>query len=60
MSILKNETPILEFDDDPNAVIQPDHQAHLVHLPREAVLAFLSDEIDRYAKAHDGEVVGLF
>ncbi len=60
MSILKNEIPILEFDDDPNAVIRPDHQAHLVHLPRKAVLAFLSDEIDRYAKAHDGEVVGLF
>lgn len=60
MSIRKNEIPILAFDSDPNAVIQPNHNADLVHLPRKAVLAFLGDEIDLYAREHGGEVVGIF
>lgn len=60
MSILRNEIPLLEFDTDKNAVIMPNHEQIDVHLPPKAVLAFLSDEIDTYARGHDGRIVAEF
>ncbi len=48
--IHKHEIPILEFDDNPQAVIMPTHEGLDVHLPEKCVYAFLEDEIDRFAK----------
>ena len=48
--IQKHEIPILEFDDNPQAVIMPTHEGLDLHLPEKCVYAFLEDEIDRFAK----------
>lgn len=37
MSIQKNEIPILEFDDDPSAVINPNHEGLNLQLPEKCV-----------------------
>lgn len=50
MSILKNEIPILEFDSDKTAVINPDHEGLNLRLPEKCVFAFLGDYIDTYAQ----------
>ena len=48
--IQKHAIPILEFDDNPQAVIMPDHEGLDLHLPKKCVYAFLGEEIDRYAR----------
>mgnify|MGYP007062594758 CR=1 FL=1 len=40
MSILKNEIPILEFDTEKNAVINPTHENLDIKLPSKCVLLF--------------------
>ncbi len=57
MSIIKHEYPILEYDTDPHAVIEPNHEHFTVTLPRKAVIGFLADEIDRYATVHNAKAV---
>ena len=49
MSIIKNEIPILEFDSELTAVIDPTHEKLELNLPRKCVFAFLGDYIDEYA-----------
>lgn len=49
MSIIKNEIPILEFDSEQVAVINPTHENLYLHLPEKCVFAFLGDYIDEYA-----------
>lgn len=49
MSIVKNEIPILEFDTDPTAVIDPVHENLGLQLPKKCVFAFLGDYIEEYA-----------
>ncbi|MBE6529610.1 MAG: phosphorylase [Ruminococcaceae bacterium] len=62
MSITKHELPILEYDSSPSAVIQPDHERHLLslRLPERAVFAFLGEAVDDYAKAHGAKIAGKF
>ena len=50
----------MEFDTDKNAVIMPNHRHINVQLPPKAVLAFLSDEIDTYARDHNGRIAAEF
>lgn len=38
--IQKHAIPILEFDDNPQAVIMPDHEGLDLHLPKKCVYAF--------------------
>ena len=38
--IQKHAIPILEFDDNPQAVIMPDHEGLDLHLPKEVCLCF--------------------
>ena len=40
----------LEFDDNPQAVIMPEHAGLDLHLPKKCVYAFLGEEIDSYAR----------
>lgn len=58
--IQKHEIPILEFDDNPQAVIMPTHEGLDLHLPEKCVYAFLGDEIDRFSKTVGAEQVATF
>ena len=60
MSIQKHEIPILEFDSDPSAVLEPGHEALDVHFPERAVFAFLQDTIEKYALQRGGKVLTHF
>ena len=58
--IQKHAIPILEFDDNPRAVMMPDHEGLDLHLPKKCIYAFLGEEIDRYAKAVGANCVAEF
>lgn len=58
--IQKYAIPILEFDDNPLAVIMPNHEGLDLQLPKKCIYAFLEEEIDRYAREVGAECVGEF
>ena len=58
--IQKHVIPILEFDDNPQAVIMPNHEGLDLQLPKKCIYAFLEEEIDRYAREVGAECVGEF
>lgn len=60
MEIFKNEIPILEYDPNPKAVLEPGHEKLGIVLPQKAIFAFLGEEIDRFAKENGGEKLGEF
>ena len=55
--IIKNEIPILEYDDFSPEVIAPDHDMEKVALPEKCLFAFLGDVVNRYAREKKAEVV---
>ena len=55
--IQKHAIPILEFDDNPQAVIMPNHEGLDLQLPKKCIYAFLEEEIDRYAQEVGAECV---
>lgn len=46
MAIIKNEIPILEYDNNPHSVLIPGHEKLNLQLPKKAVFSFLGDCID--------------
>ena len=60
MAIIKNEIPILEYDDSQLSVLMPNHEKLNLQLPKKAVFAFLGDHIDKYANKHNCEIVAKF
>jgi hypothetical protein len=54
--IIRNEIPILEYDDSSTEVIPPDHDWTAGKLPEKCFFAFLGDVVHKYAKAHDAIV----
>lgn len=58
--IQKHVIPILEFDDNPQAVIMPNHEGLDLQFPKKCIYAFLEEEIDRYAQEVGAECVGEF
>lgn len=58
--IHKHAIPILEFDDNPQAVIMPNHEGLDLKLPKKCIYAFLEEEIDRFAQEVGAECVGEF
>lgn len=58
--IQKHAIPILEFDDNPQAVIMPNHEGLNLKLPKKCIYAFLEEEIDRFAQEVGAEYVGEF
>jgi len=60
MAILKNNIPILEYDDNQTAVIMPTHEKLQFPLPEKVVFAFLGDTIDTYAKKQNAKTVAEF
>lgn len=60
MGIIKNAIPILEFDTEQTAVINPTHENLKLRLPKKCVFAFLGNYIDEYAGKTDTEQVSSF
>lgn len=60
MSIQKNEFPILEYDNNPEAVINPNHEGLNLKLPTKCVYGFLGEYIDEFAKENKAEKVAEF
>lgn len=60
MSIIKHTIPILEYDTNPYAVIDPTHEKLDLDLPKKCVFAFLGDYIDQFAIHHHAEKVAEF
>lgn len=60
MALHKNEIPILEYDDNQNAVIIPTHDNLNIKLPKKAVFAFLGDMIDQCAAMYHLQPVEHF
>ena len=58
--IQKHAIPILEFDDNPQAVLMPTHEGLDLKLPKKCIYAFLEEEIDRYAQEVGADCVGEF
>lgn len=60
MSIIKNEIPLLEFDTEQAAVINPTHEKLDLKLPKKCVFAFLGNYIDEYAQKIHATQVSTF
>lgn len=60
MAIMKNEIPILEFDTEQTAVINPTHENLDLHLPKKCVFGFLGDYIEEYANKNNIKQVSTF
>ena len=60
MSIQKNPIPILEFDTEQTAVINPTHEKLDLKLPQKCVYAFLGEYIDEYASKTETRKVSEF
>ena len=60
MSIIKNEIPILEFDTEKDAIINPTHEMLNIKLPQKCVFAFLEDYIEEYASKNALKQVAHF
>ena len=60
MSILKNGIPILEFDSEQTAVINPTHEKLNLKLPKKCVFAFLGEYISTYANKTETVKVSEF
>ena len=58
--IQKHAIPILEFDDNPQAVLMPTHEGLDLKLPKKCIYAFLEEEIDRYAQEVGADCIGEF
>nr|WP_297766331.1 nucleoside phosphorylase [uncultured Butyrivibrio sp.] len=55
--IIKNEIPILEYDDSSAEVIRPDHDLEGIQLPEKCLFTFLGDVVHKYAEDNSAEVV---
>ncbi len=55
--IIKNEIPLLEYDDASLEVISADHEWTTGQLPEKCLFAFLGDVVHDYANQHGAEVV---
>lgn len=60
MSIIKNKIPILEFDTEQTAVIDPAHEGLGLQLPAKCVFAFLGGYIEAYAEKTGARKVSEF
>ena len=60
MTLIKNKIPILEYDDNPCAVLMPAHERLNIHLPEKAVFVFLGECVEAYAHLEKAEKVAEF
>lgn len=60
MAIIKNEIPILEYDDNQMSVIMPTHEHLDFEVPEKVVFPFLGETVEEYAKAHGAVEIATF
>ncbi len=60
MALHRHHIPILEYDDAPHAVLEPNHEKLCLALPPVMVFPFLGDEVDGYAQREKLSVLGTF
>lgn len=60
MSVIKNEIPILKFDNNFKAMIQPPYEQLELRLPSKCVFAFVGDYVEEYAKKYNAKQVTEF
>ena len=60
MAIIKNEIPILEFDTEKTAVLNPTHEKLGLNLPEKCVFSFLGEHITEYASRTETVKVSEF
>lgn len=58
--IIKNEIPVLEYDDFSTEVIKPNHGCEELKLPEKCVFAFLGECVDEFATANDAIIAEKF
>ena len=58
--IIKNEIPILEYDNYSSEVIKPNHGCEEVNLPKLCVFAFLGDCVDKFAMENHATIAEEF
>ena len=54
--MIKNDIPLLEYDDCSPEVIAPDHDTKDLKLPEKCLFTFLGDVVDDYAEKNNAEV----
>ena len=54
--VVRNEIPLLEFDDSSSEVIAPDHGWAGGRLPEKCLFAFVGDVVHEYAAEHEARV----
>ncbi len=59
MTLVKDKYPILEYDTAKKSIISPNRMRELP-FPQKAVFAFLGNEVELYALAHQGKLVDSF
>lgn len=60
MAVVKNEIPILEYDTEQTALINPTHEKLDLKLPKKCVFAFLGEYITEYANQAETVKVSEF
>lgn len=60
MSIIKNKIPILEFDTEQTAILNPTHENLGLKLPEKCVFAFLGAYMDEYANRVHAKQISIF
>lgn len=60
MGIIKNEIPILEFDTERSAVLNPTHENLGLNLPEKCVFAFLGTYMEEYANKTNAKQISTF
>ena len=59
--MLKKEFPILEFDEDKNAIIRPSNTVEPINnIPETCVLCFFSEAIDKIIKEYPHKIISRF
>jgi uridine phosphorylase len=56
--MLRNQFPILEFDEDKDAFIRPERLLKLLNISDKAVLCFFADAIEKLISSYSCEIVG--
>ena len=60
MTLVKHEIPLLEYDDDKDAVVSPRHENLPIALPERAAYVFSEQAVERYAEKTGAKIVAHF
>jgi len=58
MAIIKNNFPILEYDDSTNAIIEPDRKKNI--FPKNCMMTFFQDVLEKHLERTNAEKIGEY